>query len=99
MYDLQRYNPFPSFQPGQAEAITQILEHYKHGQKIVELNAPTAAGKSLDLFIVGRILSEQFGVRVVYTTPLVALVNQLENEPAFKAMPVLKGKSNYRCIH
>ena len=97
MHDLQRYNPFPSFQPGQAEAITQILEHYKHGQKIVELNAPTAAGKSLDLFIVGRILSEQCGVRVVYTTPLVALVNQLENEPAFKAMPVLKGKSNYRC--
>lgn len=95
--DLQKYNPFPSFQPGQAEAIQQIISHLENGQKVVELNAPTAAGKSLDLFVLGRILSEQLGVRVVYTTPLVALVNQLENEPAFAAMPVLKGKHNYPC--
>ncbi len=95
--DLQKYNPFPSFQLGQAEAIQQIITHLENGQKVVELNAPTAAGKSLDLFVVGRILSEQLGVRVVYTTPLVALVNQLENEPAFSAMPVLKGKRNYFC--
>ena len=95
--DLQKYNPFPSFQLGQAEAIQQIITHLENGQKVVELNAPTAAGKSLDLFVVGRILSEQLGVRVVYTTPLVALVNQLENEPAFAAMPVLKGKHNYPC--
>ena len=95
--DLQKYNPFPSFQSGQAEAIAQILGHFENGQKVVELNAPTAAGKSLDLFVLGRILSEKMGVRVVYTTPLVALVNQLENEPAFGAMPVLKGKRNYFC--
>ena len=64
--DLQKYNPFPSFQSGQAEAIAQILGHFENGQKVVELNAPTAAGKSLDLFVLGRILSEKMGVRVVY---------------------------------
>ena len=35
--------------------------------------------------------------RVVYTTPLVALVNQLQETKAFEKMPVLKGKRNYPC--
>lgn len=98
MTDIQQYNPYPSFQPGQAEAVQQILELHDAGQKVVELNAPTASGKSLDLYIIGRILTEELQVgRTVYTTPLVALVNQLENESAFSAMPVLKGKRNYPC--
>lgn len=97
MNDIQKYNPFPAFQPGQAEAIHEMLGYFNAGQKVVELNAPTAAGKSLDLFVFGRMIAEQTGARVIYTTPLVALVNQLENEPAFKAMPVLKGKRNYNC--
>jgi len=98
MTDIQQYNPYPSFQPGQQEAVQQILELHDAGQKVVELNAPTASGKSLDLYIIGRILTEELQVgRTVYTTPLVALVNQLENESAFSAMPVLKGKRNYPC--
>lgn len=98
MTDLQAYNPYPSFQPGQAEAVQQILDLHDQGQKVIELNAPTAAGKSLDLYVLGRILTEELAVgRTVYSTPLVALVNQLENETAFSAMPVLKGKRNYPC--
>ena len=98
MTDIQQYNPYPSFQPGQQEAVQQILELHDSGQKVVELNAPTAAGKSLDLYVLGRILTEELATgRTVYTTPLVALVNQLENETAFSAMPVLKGKRNYPC--
>jgi Rad3-related DNA helicase len=98
MTDIQQYNPYPSFQPGQQEAVQQILELHDSGQKVVELNAPTAAGKSLDLYVLGRILTEELVIgRTVYTTPLVALVNQLENETAFSAMPVLEGKRNYPC--
>lgn len=98
MTDIQQYNPYPSFQLGQQEAVQQILELHDSGQKVVELNAPTAAGKSLDLYVLGRILTEELATgRTVYTTPLVALVNQLENETAFSAMPVLKGKRNYPC--
>jgi len=97
MTNIDQYNPYPSFQPGQAEAIHQILEAFENGEKVVELNAPTAAGKSLDLYVVGRILSEMVQGRVIYTTPLVALVNQLEDTKAFSAMPVLKGKANYKC--
>ncbi len=95
---IDEYNPYPSFQPGQKEAITQILECLDSGDEVVTLNAPTAAGKSLDLFVIGRVLSNEFDIsKVVYTTPLVALVNQLEFNNAFSAMPVLKGKRNYPC--
>ncbi|MFA5458205.1 MAG: helicase C-terminal domain-containing protein [Synergistaceae bacterium] len=98
MTDIQQYNPYPSFQPGQQEAVQQILELHDSGQKVIELNCPTAGGKSLDLYVLGRILTEELQAgRTVYTTPLVALVNQLENETAFSAMPVLKGKRNYPC--
>lgn len=98
MIEIQQYNPYPSFQSGQAEAINQILDLREMGQKVVELNAPTAAGKSLDLFVLGRVLAEELQVgRVVYTTPLVALVNQLQETKAFEKMPVLKGKRNYPC--
>jgi len=97
--DLQEYNPYPSFQPGQAEAIQQILDLHEAGEKVVELNCPTAGGKSLDLYVLGEILTKEFAVgRVVYTTPLVALVNQLQDNPAFEMMPVLKGKRNYPCV-
>jgi hypothetical protein len=96
--DIQQYNPYPHFQPGQQEAVQQILELHDSGQKVIELNCPTAGGKSLDLYVLGRILTEELQAgRTVYTTPLVALVNQLENETAFSAMPVLKGKRNYPC--
>ncbi len=98
MIEIEQYNPYPSFQPGQKEAITQILDLYDQGEKVIELNAPTAAGKSVDLFVLGRILTEELGAgRTVYTTPLVALVNQLQDTPAFSKMPVLKGKRNYPC--
>lgn len=95
---IDEYNPYPSFQPGQKEAITQILALWESGKTVIELNAPTASGKSLDLYVLGKVLSQDFGIdRVVYTTPLVALVNQLENTDAFRLMPVLKGKRNYPC--
>jgi len=86
------YNPYPSFRPGQKEAITEILDAFKSGNRVIELNAPTASGKSLILYILGMHL-KQHG-RVIYTTPQVALVDQLDG---FEGMPVLKGKRNYKC--
>lgn len=97
-FSIDDYNPYPSFQPGQKEAITEILDLYQDGEKVIELNAPTASGKSLDLYVLGRILSQECELKkVIYTTPLVALVNQLEKNKKFSKMPVLKGKRNYPC--
>jgi Rad3-related DNA helicase len=98
MIEIDSFNPYPSFQPGQKEAITEILEKFRSGTKIIELNAPTAAGKSLDLYVVGRILSEAYGLeKIIYTTPLVSLVNQLRDTDQLSEMPVLTGKRNYPC--
>lgn len=95
---ISQYNPYPTFQPGQKEAISDVLDLYESGEKIIELDAPTAAGKSLDLYVLGMVLANQYGLeKVVYTTPLVALVNQLQNTKEFSGMPVLKGKRNYSC--
>jgi Rad3-related DNA helicase len=97
--DLDYYNPYPSFQPGQKEAICQMVEAFESGQKVVELNAPTASGKSLDLYILGRVLSEEFDMdKTIYSTPLVSLVDQLGSNELFASkLPVLKGKRNYPC--
>ena len=96
--DIDSFNPYPSFRPGQKEAIAQILDLHKKGYKIIELSAPTASGKSLDLYILGKMLTEnQDGVYAVYSTPLVALVNQLKQADVFHEMPTLKGKKNYLC--
>ena len=96
--DIDSFNPYPSFRPGQKEAIAQILDLHKKGHKIIELSAPTASGKSLDLYILGKMLTEnQDGAFAVYTTPLIALVNQLKQTDAFHEMPTLKGKKNYPC--
>ena len=62
-YRIDEHNPYGSFRPGQKEAITQILDRFDEGQKIVELNAPTASGKSLDLFVLGMCLSKDKGSR------------------------------------
>lgn len=32
--ELDDYNPYPSFQPGQKEAIYQMLEAFDDGQKV-----------------------------------------------------------------
>ena len=97
---IDKYNPYGSWRSGQKEAITEILELLESGQKVIELNAPTASGKSLDLFVLGRILSCENGLdKVVYTTPLVALVDQLDREKKFAAMPVLRGRRNYVCAN
>ena len=97
MNEIDRYNPYPTFQEGQKEAITQILDLYEEGQKVIELNAPTASGKSLDLYVLGLILSNEHEDKVIYTTPQVALVDQLGENSKFSDMPVLKGKRNYPC--
>lgn len=98
MIDIDKYNPYESFRPGQKEAITQVLEAFDRGDKVVELDAPTASGKSLDLFVLGNIFTQEMGIeKAIYTTPLVSLVDQLGDNSMFRGMPILKGKRNYPC--
>ncbi len=96
--EIDRYNPYQSFNQGQKEAITQILDLYDSGENVIELNAPTASGKSLDLYVLGLVLSKEYELdKTIYSTPLVALADQLGSNEKFNKMPVLKGKKNYPC--
>ena len=92
--NFQKYNPYQDFRAGQEKAIQQMLDLYEKGQKIIELNAPTASGKTVSLYVFGRILEKEFGLKkIMFTSPQVALI---ENGNLFN-LPKLVGKRNYKC--
>jgi Rad3-related DNA helicase len=95
--DLQQYNPYSEFRSGQVTAINAIADLIESGQRVIELSAPTAAGKSLDVYVLLQYLAEECGFEyLTYTSPMVQLVSdQLRSQ--FPNLPVLVGKDNYRC--
>lgn len=94
MTDFQKYNPYGQFRSGQEAAISSMLQLWEGGQKVIELNAPTAAGKSLDLYILGKILEKEYNLsKIIYTSPQVALIT----EGKLFDLAKLVGKSNYSC--
>ncbi len=104
--DLNKYNVYPSYRVGQKEAIESILSTYEKirsgeiNSKIVELPSPTGSGKTIINRAAGKALLELYPdeiKKVVYTTPLKALVYQIEEDEQL-GIPVVLGKSNYDCL-
>lgn len=94
MTNIDQYNPYKFFREGQKDCINNIIDSYQSGNKIIELNAPTASGKTLCLYTVGRILEKEFNIKkVAFTSPQVALI---ETGNLF-GLPKLVGKRNYKC--
>ena len=92
--NFSKYNPYSSFRTGQETAISEMLDLFGSGQKIIELNAPTAAGKTACLYVFGRYLEKEQNIKkVTFTSPQVALI---ENGNLFD-LPKLVGKRNYKC--
>jgi len=92
---LKKYNPYEKFRVGQESAIQGMLQAYEDGNKIISLNAPTASGKTIDLYVFGRIMEKEYGLEnVTFTSPQVALI---ESGNLFD-LPKLVGKSNYKCL-
>lgn len=90
----EKYSPYNSFRAGQEKAIHDIISAFEHEKQVVELNAPTAAGKTVILYCVGRILEKEFGIgNIVFTSPQVSLIEQGN----LFDLPKLVGKSNYSC--
>ncbi|MBA2858658.1 Rad3-related DNA helicase [Methanococcus maripaludis] len=80
----------------QQEKIEEILGHISNGKKIIVLNAPTGAGKSLYNISVGSILNslnENNNAFVLTSTKM--LQNQYSDE--FPEVRVIKGRANYFC--
>jgi len=89
-YDFQYWRKY------QKEKIEEILDHISNNKKIIVLNAPTGAGKSLYNISVGSILNsvdEKTNAFVLTSTKM--LQNQYSNE--FPEVKVIKGRANYPC--
>jgi Rad3-related DNA helicase len=92
--NAQKYNIHPSFRPGQEECINQLVDASDTG--VAELSAPTGAGKSILLYVTGKLLLDKGFEKVIYTSPQISLVDQLERDN-MPGTVTLKGQSNYKC--
>lgn len=93
--------PAPGFREYQKESIIEIVKAFLVEDKdIVLYNAPTGSGKSLVIYGASRALYNLIGGKSFITTPLNALVDQLDNDEFMgDRLITLKGRNNYDCIH
>lgn len=88
------FRPLPSWveyiRPSQHDALNQIQELYDEGKKVVFLDAPTGAGKTLLAEMVRRKVSPY---RCVYTCTTLTLQDQFLED--FPYADVIKGRANY----
>jgi ATP-dependent DNA helicase DinG len=93
---IEKHFPFPTFNPGQKEAIELAVTSFLSGKKHVILQAPTGIGKSAIATTVHRVLREiKEGWRSTIITATKGLQDQYEAEDA--DIYSLKGKTNYPC--
>jgi Rad3-related DNA helicase len=93
--------PAPGYRDHQREAVVDILKQlYVDDCDVVTLSAPTGAGKSLILHGVIATLANEFGRHSFFTTPLNALIDQVDDDEFIgDELITLKGKNNYQCVH
>lgn len=93
--------PAPGFREHQQQAIVDILANlYVADKDVVLLSAPTGAGKSLILHAAMMVVQEVCGRDAFFTTPLNALIDQVEEDDFMNDEVItLKGKNNYSCVH
>jgi len=95
--ELIKYNPFGSYRVGQREVVEGLIAAYEKGDRVVELCAGTGSGKTLSMVAAGRAILDRGASRIVYTTPLIKLVEQLGEVKEY-GIPTLVGKANYPCL-
>jgi Rad3-related DNA helicase len=97
MDQIDRLNPFESYRPGQKKCIQDILNAIEEGHQIIEVNSPTATGKSGILTVVCRALLEDGNAeKCYYSTPQKMLVDQLANDKRLGMISLL-GRNRYPC--
>lgn len=88
------------FRPGQGEATEAIVRHLEYSDEIVvELCAPTGAGKTLILGTVGNYQAFK-GRRVTYCTPQATEVDQIQSsilDSGGHPLPGVVGRGRYNC--
>jgi len=95
------YDWSPAYRENQREAVIDILHSlYVQDNTVTTLSAPTGAGKSLILYAVLATLANSFNRNSFFTTPLNALIDQVDGDEFIEDEVItLKGKNNYTCVH
>ncbi|AGF91250.1 helicase [Halorubrum phage GNf2] len=95
------YDWWPSYRENQRDAAVSVLQQlYVDDKSVVTLSAPTGAGKSLILHGVMAVLDGVYGRDSFFSTPLNALVDQVDDDEFISPHTItLKGKNNYQCVH
>ena len=75
--------------PHQWEAITEILDWFRRGKKVVFLDAPTGSGKTL----IGELVRREFSRFAIYSCTTKTLQDQVVRDYPYAR--VMKGRSNY----
>lgn len=77
------------FRPHQVEAVEAVIDAYRRGARVVFLDAPTGAGKTL----IAEMVRRRLGVNAVYVCNSKSLQDQFLRD--FSYSKVLKGRANY----
>ena len=95
---VRQHFPFETFNPGQEEAIIQIVEAVLSGAKHIVLGSPVATGKSAIATTVHRVLKH---MRNSWRSTIVTSSKGLQNQYVTDDPSIcdLKGRSNYPCQH
>ena len=83
--------PFPTYRPGQQEALVQAREALAAGKRFVIIEAPTGAGKSA----IAVALAQEANSSFVVTAQKV-LQDQYVRD--FPYLSLMKGRANYECL-
>lgn len=93
MFDVSKiddYFPWDKYRDGQRDSIKFVLDSWNDGKKIVILEAPTGAGKSVIGYTIASMVQQSY-----YLSVTKILQDQLVRD--FKDMVELKGKNAYPC--
>jgi len=90
--DVLENFPSPMLRPYQKDIVARVVEGFRSGKKCIILAAPTGFGKS---YVNAAFTSV---TRSFYTTPQLALINQIMKDPYLQGRFVeIRGRRNYQC--
>jgi len=90
----------PGYREHQRETVVDIVEKlYIEDCDVVLLQCPTGGGKSIVIDAVTGVVDAVLGRKSFSTTPLNALVDQIEDDEFLDDVITVKGRNNYTCVH
>ena len=88
-----------NWRPKQKETLKAAIEAIESGYSNVLIDAPVGFGKTIVNYKIAEYLNRKYGYKAFYTTPQIALIEQIERDPLIgNRVRVIKGRENYPCL-